>query len=449
MFTKIKLQNFRSFDKIEFDLTLKNNIPKNLVFVYGENGAGKSNLLSAFVLLNELIDTMDLRDVYEELLKRESFTSDERMERFFREKIMEELRDIQSIIDDYRMIDNDEPIIAEYEFYIGGNIGRYYVELGKEEIQHERLEYLLNKRRGVYFDCTSEKLSINSSIVTDKDLFADIKATAKRYWGKHSFLAIIFHELRDKSKSFGRDNIAPNFYDVLTEFRMLSCNIEIGHREWNRLSAPSDVLVSPEEDEILKTKEEQLDITEKILTGFFSAINSDINKAFYKRSYTDKYVKYELFLEKMIAGSYRNIPFSKESTGNQQLLKVLCYTLSACLGVTVVIDEADAGIHDLLFQKMMVEIQPKIEGQLIITTHNTLLMETEFAREAVYVMQEDEDRNKEIRCITDYGKRTYFNNNIRNKYLNNEYKGVPSVKKIEFSSLLQMLIDSIENTKQV
>ena len=113
------------------------------------------------------------------------------------------------------------------------------------------------------------------------------------------------------------------------------------------------------------------------------------------------------------------------------------------------IDEADAGIHDLLFQKMMVEIQPKIEGQLIITTHNTMLMETEFAREAVYVMQEDEDRNKEIRCITDYGKRTYFNNNIRNKYLNNEYKGVPSVKKIEFSSLLQMLIDSIENTKQV
>lgn len=81
----------------------------------------KSNLLSAFVLLNELIDTMNLRDVYEELLKRESFTSDERM------------------------------------------------------------EYLLNKRRGVYFDCTSEKLSINSSIVTDKDLFADIKATAKRY----------------------------------------------------------------------------------------------------------------------------------------------------------------------------------------------------------------------------------------------------------------------------
>ena len=255
--------------------------------------------------------------------------------------------------------------------------------------------------------------------------------------------------MRDKSKSFGRDNIAPNFYDVLTEFKTLSCNMKIDHTEWNRISTPSKVLASPEKGEIQKAKERELDIAENILTGFFSAINSDINKAFYKRSYTDKYVKYELILKKMIAGAYRDIPFSKESTGNHQLLKVLCYTLSACLGLTVVIDEADTGIHDLLFQKIMVEIQPQIKGQLIIATHNTLLMETEFAREAVYVMQEDEDRNKEIRCITDYGKRTYFNNNIRNKYLNNEYKGVPSVKKIEFSSLLQMLIDSIENTKQV
>ena len=443
MFTKIKLQNFRSFDQIELDLTFKNNIPKNLAFIYGENGAGKSNLLSAFVLLNEIMNTMNIRDAYEELLKRKSFSSDEKVEQLLRQKIMAELRDIRSIINDYRMIDNNNPVVAEYEFYIGGNIGRYYIEFGEEEIQHERLEYLLNKRRGVYFDCTSENISINSNIVTSKEFFVDIKATAKRFWGKHSLLAIILHELQDKSKSFGRDNIASNFYDVLTEFKMLSCNIEIGDREWSSLSAPIDVLESPEEDRIPRTKEEQLDITEKILTGFFSAINSDINKAFYKRNYSDKYIEYELYFEKLIAGSYRSIPFSKESTGNHQLLKVLCYTLCACLGVTVVIDEADAGIHDLLFQKMMIEIQPKIEGQLIITTHNTMLMEADFAREAVYVIQEDNNRNKEVRCITEYDKRTYFNNNIRNKYLNNEYKGLPYVKAIDYTSLLQVLIDNI------
>lgn len=47
MFTKITLENFRSFDHIVFDLTEKGNVPKHLAVLYGENGAGKSNLMSA------------------------------------------------------------------------------------------------------------------------------------------------------------------------------------------------------------------------------------------------------------------------------------------------------------------------------------------------------------------------------------------------------------------
>ena len=54
MFTKITLENFRSFDHIELDLTEKGNTAKHLAILYGENGAGKSNLMSAFVLLPEV-----------------------------------------------------------------------------------------------------------------------------------------------------------------------------------------------------------------------------------------------------------------------------------------------------------------------------------------------------------------------------------------------------------
>lgn len=57
MFTKICLRNFRSFDEIEFDLSEKANKAKPLAVVYGENGAGKSNLMSAFVLLKEIMQT--------------------------------------------------------------------------------------------------------------------------------------------------------------------------------------------------------------------------------------------------------------------------------------------------------------------------------------------------------------------------------------------------------
>ena len=71
-----------------------------------------------------------------------------------------------------------------------------------------------------------------------------------------------------------------------------------------------------------------------------------------------------------------------------------------------------------------------------MTTHNTLLMETDFAREATYILTETEGGHKDVRCITNFDKRTYLNNNIRNKYLNKEYGGIPKVTEIDFSSLV-------------
>ena len=54
MFTKITLENFRSFDHIVFDLTEKETSQSILRYSYGENGAGKSNQCLLFVLLPEL-----------------------------------------------------------------------------------------------------------------------------------------------------------------------------------------------------------------------------------------------------------------------------------------------------------------------------------------------------------------------------------------------------------
>lgn len=443
MFTKIKLQNFRTFDNIEFNLTTKGNAPKNLAIIYGENGVGKSNLVSAFVLLCELMATMDVRDMYEELLAQKSIFNDEKMEQDMRQRIMEGLRDMRAIINDCRMVNCDAPIVAEYEFSIFGNSGKYYIELGENEIICERLEYLLNKRRGVYFDCSKEAITINSGIVKDKDLLSDIKATAKRFWGKHSLLAIISHELYDKSESYGRDNISANFEDVLGELGILSCSIGFGTRKWDKLYAPFAVFEDATRGKIVTEKENQLDFAEYIFSQFFSAINSDIRKVEYEKSYNGNYINYKLIVEKLIAGEYRKIDFARESAGNYQILKILCYLLTACMGGTVVLDEADSGIHDMLFQKMLQEIHEHISGQVIMTTHNTMLMETDFARESTYILYEETAGHKIIRCVADYEKRTYINNNIRNKYLNKEYEGIPEIKEIDFERLINKMSSEI------
>ena len=443
MFTKIHLQNFRSFGDITFDLTEKNGKPKNLAVIYGENGSGKSNLTSAFVLLCEIFSTMDVRDIYEEFLNSKAIFADESLDSILRQRIKSGMRDMKAIIDDYRMAGTNDPILAEYEFQISGISGKYSIMFGNDEIIHEKLEYLLNKRKGIYFECAPSSFSINSSVVQDnKDLLLDIKSAAKRFWGKHSILSIIVYELSDKSKAYGLNNISKNFNDVLDLLSSLSCYVKIGTRRWDRLNSDIDILESANEGKIPVSKEAQLGIAESIFSKFFSSINSDIRKVYYHRTYNDKYVNYELMLEKLVAGQYRQIEFSRESTGNHQILRVLCYLLTACFKDIVIIDEADSAVHDYLFKKVFDEILPFINGQVIMTTHNTMLMEADFARNVTYILSEVEQGNVVVKAISDYDKRTYVNNNVRNKYLNNEYGGLPQVRPIDFSGLIRELAQS-------
>ena len=444
MFTRINLKNFRSFDIIDFDLTEKNNEAKNLAIVYGENGSGKSNLMSSFVLLAELINTMNVRDRYEELLNRTAIFTDEDIKRHIQQQLISDLRDMEAIIDDYRMVGCEEPITVHYEFNIGGSNGVYHIEMGMHELLHERLEFKLNQRKGVYFDCNKESIYINPSIVKDKDLLGDIKSTAKRYWGKHSLLAIVTHEIYDKSEAYGRENLSGNFSDVLYEFELLSCNVGIGDREWRDLNAPIQMLQSPIEGKISVNNEKQIDIVAKIFSKFFSSINSDIKEVVYKKVYNDKHIEYKLCIIRMLADSYRTIDFSKESKGNHQLLRLLCYLLTACFGGIVVLDEADSGIHDLLFKKIIQEICCCIDGQIIMTTHNTMLMESNINKGSIYIISEESGCHKFVRCISDYDKRTYVGNNIRNKYLNNEYNGLPLVERIDFQELINYMAKEIQ-----
>lgn len=443
MFTKIRMRNFRSFRDLTFDLCEKSDTPKHIAVVYGENGSGKSNLASVFVLLNELMQTMDVRDQYEELLQQKSVFSDENLEQLMRQRLLSGMRDIRAIIQDYRMVDNAEPIVVDYEFMINEYLGSYSITLGEQEIIHEHLEYRLNRRRGVYFDCSREEITINKSIVTDRDLFADIKQAAKKYWGKHSLLAIIQHELDDKSEAYGQGNITGNFEDVLYELRLVSCYIGYGTRDWESLFSPFQILNKPISGKMSVDNEEQLALAEQIFSSFFSAINSNVKGLSYRKTYTDRYIDYTLQMIKYVAGEYRTIDFARESKGTYQLLMVLCYLLVACLGGIVILDEADSAIHDLLFKKIIQEIAPEIKGQIIFTTHNTMLMEADLNRNSIYVLLEEEKGEKLIRCISDYVNRTYITNNLRNKYLHGEYGGLPDVSRIDFANLILSLAEKL------
>ncbi len=130
-----------------------------------------------------------------------------------------------------------------------------------------------------------------------------------------------------------------------------------------------------------------------------------------------------------------DIAAESESTGTLHLLDILPFLLMGVKGKAVVIDELDTGIHDLLVNSILGNVLDSIRGQLIITTHNTMLLETEIDPSCIYTFYVDKDANKYLEPIVAYEGRAHPNLNYRNRYLKGMYGGIPMVRDIDFDEL--------------
>lgn len=406
---------------------------------------GKTNLLYGFSALTDLVHTMDIRDIMEQL-----FTSKKMMELSsiiddapdLFQLISKSLPDVKAISQKARMVGTNAPVLLEYEFLISEKRGRYVVELGAEEIIHERLEYTLEKNKGIYFDLTSAKKKVNQRIFKSAETLHEIESLIDRFWGKHTLLAILLHEKNDKSEMYIENSLSNNFYTLINKLCAISCSLKSDALEGKIQDHQLKVLDNFESGTVRKQDEYLLDDTERALSMLFASINSDNRHVFYRRDLQEGgKIKYNLIIRKFISGEERDIDFELESSGNHQLLRVLWQLLFAMSGGTAIVDEIDAGIHDLLMLKLIGDALPYIKGQLIFATHNTALMEMKNIQQYIYIINEDEHANKTIRCIDDYDNRTYQLNNIRNKYFDGAYSGIPSIKRMDFGFIL----DALEN----
>jgi AAA15 family ATPase/GTPase len=175
-------------------------------------------------------------------------------------------------------------------------------------------------------------------------------------------------------------------------------------------------------------------VCENLLNLFFTKLYSDIKRVFYKFEKNNIEYSYKLFSKKMINGHLIDVPFSSESTGTRHLLDIFPMFLNCICGMCVYIDEFDNGIHDLLINNIINAISKEIRGQLIITTHNTMLMEQVTPNDA-YIISSDVSGNKSIYCIAEFGNRTQVSNNMRRKYLKGDYEGIPYISDIDFGEL--------------
>ena len=439
MFTYIKLKNYKSLIELEVDLTKKENTPKKLISIYGENGIGKSNFVDSFYTLKKIVSTRTVNEKIRILTEKQKELQTDNFDKalyffgqlgsiikngFFSNSI--------DIINECKTIDSKDNMIIEVGFKIKSKSGIYCIETDNTDIISEKLDFTLNKNKVNFFEITKKEKYLNESVFIDNEYKKEILSIIEKYWGKHSLLSLIAYEIEDKKENYVKKKIFNGIFEVINFFSSLSILSR------NKLEVFKDI----EEEKLFygtisANEEKKLINIENVINTFFTALFSDIKQAYYKKKVDSDKINYILCFKKNIYNKLIDIEYNRESTGTKNILKILPYLISAAKGKTVIIDEIDNGIHDLLILKILENLSEDLKGQLIITTHNTLLLEEEFIKDSIYIFKVDENANKKLLSLNKFEGRIHPNLSIRKRYLKGLYGGIPFPMDIDFNELIE------------
>lgn len=454
MFIGLHLENYKSFKKVDIDLK-KNKLPKKMIAIYGENGSGKSNIVSAFTGLSQSLDTVTNQANLAKLQKQIADSSDENATQVTPKNVWLQLLSSGNVTNTYLprifadagMIGSTDPITLQYDFEINGSTGYYRLVFNRNGrgvyLAEESLYYLIKRSSGTLFKITGDAegkmtLQWSPSLFKKGTMLDLVENETQRLWGKNSFLAVFNSIQSDNNRQYLRDNVSMNFLRVLERFnRVAFRDDDSGSVNGFRL-----LLRNMMHGQIPDTDESQrvLKITERALNKYFVPLYSDTYQLFYRtQGKNQDVVDYELFEKKRIGGEVIEVPFRLESNGTKRLLNLFPLFLNAVHGETVIIDEIDQGIHDLLVDRLVDSLEEDIQGQLIFTTHDTQVMK-ELEPSAVYVIQSDVSGNKQVVSLSKNGKANIAaHNNIQKMYLNGYFAGIPYADDVDFGDILSDL----------
>ena len=443
MITYLHLENFKSFSDITLDLRKSQGEAKNLAFIYGENGSGKSNLVCALSMLKDSIATLRMEDILRQAFERRGEAEDKGLSAKDKEKfdtcVIEQFTPpLYYLLKEHRRIACDAPMVIELGFRLEGRDGSYRMVFDEEEIIEEELRYLIEKKEGIVYKIVRGEPYFSPTIFFDTEYKNELKDLIERYWGKHTFLGILAAEISRLAIDYINARVANNILIVYFWLEKLSvrCTNFRGSRKQHSEYFPFNLPL--DQGKVKSEDNRELKLVGELLDEFLTQVYSDIKSVRYRLTPDNGDYDYELILTKQIDDELIDIPVSKESTGTRKLLEIFPLLMMASIGETVVIDEIDSGIHDLLMLEVLEPLMESIKGQLILTTHNTLLLE-EMDPENAYIIAMDAKGNKDIACVRDYAKRTQKAHNMQRKYLRGDYGGIPYIGAFDYEDLWDLL----------
>ena len=431
MLLRLTIQNMLSFyEKTTFDMfpnpkreIFMNHInTKNKIhllkhaLIYGANGSGKSNFvkvlnfLKSFVTIDNFLSFIDLNDFFFQLVSS-----------------------------------NKNPIKIEIEFFTKGN---YYIyEL---EIQHSKentiKEILLLSGLGEQDDTIIfERIGNVVKPTIDNTISTDLLK-------KNIGTSIIY--LNNKYPVINNEHIQIvydwfiNYFDIITINTQIPFLIDLMSRNKNLLDFANKLLSCLHITDSLKvgetpiekwmsSKKNSSELQQLLLknpvnehTGL-TAFSNNRNNFNITVKNGEQIVQEFLFEQLGIGGYKKKMNIASQSDGTVRLLTLIPALYNASEGKVVVIDEIENSMHPtLIYQLLKYFFNTDSKGQLICTTHLTLLQDQQdLVRPDELWKVEKQYGNSVMSSFNDY--KIHNTMNIRKGYEEGRYGGVPQIRSIE------------------
>lgn len=435
MLKTIKLKNFRSFSDLDANFSMKSGKPKKLIMIYGENGSGKSNFISAILFLKNTLNTLSFQEHLNKIL--DSNELEKYDENTIKSFIKFALPSLSEAIKKNKMIDSKENMILEFNYIYSTNKEAIYkLEFNDDSIVYESFYCQLEKNLIKIYEISSEEIYFNNNLFITENYKNEIKEKILKYFGKHSFLSIIFNEKHLNNTKYMNQNISKEFIKSIDE--LYDCSLWCKHsKAEEEFIDTNEIMHNLSQGSITINDKEILLKIEEALNNYFTCLYSDIKGIHYEIDEIGKKLKYNLCFDKLINGKIRSIPYNSESTGTIKLLEIFPYIYKCLNNETVFIDEIDSGVHDILMKDLLENLEKQINGQLIITTHNTMLLQ-KIKPEYSYVINVDANGNKTLNCIKDFG-RIQNNHNVSTRYINGIFGGIPQPGHIDLKEIMSCI----------
>lgn len=401
--------------------------------MYGANASGKSNIVKAIKFAQSLVTG---HQKHRRSLKLEPF------------KLTKEIKKESSFY--FEFIYSDE--LFAYGFTLNGDIilNEYLYHLSKDQ------EYCFYER--VLNDNNS--YDVNSDMFDDNDIYKeelDDLIKLIKYSSNEDLFICEAHQKDYVSKLEQVGNIfIPALYFFFSQLIVIFPDTFYGALGQDLSSGNESTcnyinLLGRFDTGVSSLKSENVNLSifpEEILDEVMDSLDDDLGLFFlnYKgQEYRFEYDNDKNVIASKIVSIHKlddgtEIPFDleQESDGTRRIIDLLPALANGNIedkkrNFTYIIDEFDRSLHPNLSKEFLSaflnESLSNEQNQLIVTTHESSLMDTKLLRrDAIWFVQKEEDHSTSLYSLNDYSPR--FDKDIRNAYLSGVYGAVPYLPKM-------------------